>query len=984
MARCSAAVSILLLLLTSFPVYSASKRNPVPDFDIRYGSKGKATTNTHALQRAPFGQRKTAEQMLARTVPGLTVKYHAALGGPEIVGVKRGSQYLTAPSSTDREAIARRFLRDNATLYGLTPQQIAELKTTANYENPSGNLSWVKFQQVIHGNPVFRGEMRAAFTSRGELVRTVSEFVPDVDSTSLPVTPAITAEHAAAVAAQSVGWTTAAAKYSSELQYFPLKPGLPALAWSILLKNTPYSYYIVIDAQNGKLLFRKNLTNDASQTATYAVYGSDSPSPLSPSTATPGSGIQGAGVGRNTFTLISELPAFDNDGWIPDGTNITTGNNVDAGLDLDKDGDIDPAGRPTGSPFRIFDFSYNPPPLGSDDPTGANFRFGAVTNAFFWANRYHDLLYQLGFTESDGNFQTDNFGRGGQGADAVIALVQRVEDNASFFTPPDGKPGEMSLGIFPGSTPDRDGALDQEITLHELTHGLSNRLHGNAVGLHFPQSRGMGEGWSDFYARALLSDGAEDVNGIFAFGAYAMLDFMLNGHTLGTDNYYYGIRRFPYAVKTNVGPNGKPHSPLTLADIDASQLDTSDGAFPESPILWSSSGAGEVHNVGEVWCSALLEVRARLISNLGFNTGNQRMLQLTTDGMKLDPASPNFLEGRDSILAADCASYNGADETNIWAGFASRGMGFSAEVSPAFFFETTVVEAFNMPNVDLGTVQFSEPKKSTGVCQNGFADPGEKIDLMIPYSNRLCAKSITQVVANIAGNPGPAKNYGTIPAGATVERTLNFKVPANAACGSQLPVTIIAKSNLGTISNQFALQIGKPVIAFSETFDGVTPPALPAGWTTSATFSLLPWVTTNAESSSAPNSAFGLEDVGSGTSELVSPVIPITNANAQLTFRHHVNIKSASDATLEISIDGGSFQDIENAGGTFVTGPYNAFLSWSDDSGGFFTTTVVLPPSAAGKTIQLRWSISSSSSGLPKPGWFLDDVQIVDGYTCCP
>ncbi len=983
MARLSAA-TILLFMLTSLSAQSSSKQNPAPDFDIRYSSKGKAASNALASPRAPFGQRRKAEQMLAGTIPGLTVKYHAVLRSPEIVGVKGGRHYLTAPASTAREAILRRFLTENAALYGLTPQQIAELKTTASYENPSGNLSWVKLQQVIHGLPVFRGELRAAFTSRGELVRTVSELVPDVDSGSLPVIPAITAEHAATVAAQSIGWIKPPNKFNSELQYFPLKPGLPVLAWSILLKTTSYSYYIVIDAQDGKLLFRKNLTNDASQTATYAVYGSDSPSPQSPSTATPGSGIQGAGVGRNTFTLISELPAFDNDGWMPDGANITTGNNVDAGLDLDKDGDIDPAGHATGSPFRVFDFSYDPPPLGSDDPSSADFGFGAVTNAFFWANRYHDILYQVGFTEADGNFQTDNFGRGGMGADAVTVFVQRVQNNSSFFTPPDGEPGEMSLGTFIAPTPNRDGALDQEITLHELTHGLSNRLHGNALGLDFPQSRGMGEGWSDFYARMLLSNGSEDVNGLFAPVAYSMSDFTLNGHTLGTDNYYYGIRRFPYAVKNQVGPNGKPHNPLTLADIDASQLDTSDGAFPESPILWSSSGAGEVHNAGEIWCSALLEVRALLISNLGFGTGNQRMLQLTTDGMKLDPASPNFLEGRDSILAADCASFNGADETNIWAGFASRGMGFSAEVSPAFFLETTVVEAFNLPNVDLGTVQFSEPKKSTGVCQNGFADPGEKIDFMIPYSNPLCAKSILQVVANIVGNPGPAKNYGTIPAGATVARTFNFKVPANAVCGSQIPVTIIAKSNLGTINNQFELQIGKPVIAFSETFDGVTPPALPAGWTTSATFSLLPWVTTNAESSSGPNSAFGIEDAGSGTSELVSPEIPITNANAQLTFQHHVNIKSASDATLEISIDGGSFQDIENAGGTFVTGPYNAFVSWSDDSVGFFTTTVALPPSAAGKTIQLRWSLSSSSSGLARPGWFIDDVQIVDGYTCCP
>jgi hypothetical protein len=128
-----------------------------------------------------------------------------------------------------------------------------------------------------------------------------------------------------------------------------------------------------------------------------------------------------------------------------------------------------------------------------------------------------------------------------------------------------------------------------------------------------------------------------------------------------------------------------------------------------------------------------------------------------------------------------------------------------------------------------------------------------------------------------------------------------------------------------------------------------------------------------------------MEDAGGGDSELVSPSIPIVNANAQLIFQHHVNIKDFSDATLEISIGGGSFEDIETAGGVFVIGPYNNSIgSWSDNSGGFFTTAVNLPATAAGKSVQFKWRIVSTSSGLPAPGWFIDDVQVIDGYVCCP
>ena len=93
---------------------------------------------------------------------------------------------------------------------------------------------------------------------------------------------------------------------------------------------------------------------------------------LSPSNATPGSGIQGAPTSRTRFSLVSELPDFDNLGWIPDGSRVTTGNNVDAGLDIDGVNGIDPDGRAAGlcagpSPgCRNFTFAYDPPPGGSD------------------------------------------------------------------------------------------------------------------------------------------------------------------------------------------------------------------------------------------------------------------------------------------------------------------------------------------------------------------------------------------------------------------------------------------------------------------------------------------------------------------------------------------------------------------------------------------------------------------------------------------
>ena len=99
-----------------------------------------------------------------------------------------------------------------------------------------------------------------------------------------------------------------------------------------------------------------------------------------------------------------------------------------------------------------------PPP--GESPTLPNYRFGEVVHMFFWSNRYHDRLYELGFTEAARNFQQDNFGRGGLGNDRVLAQAQDFSgtNNANFASPPDGISGAR---IFTGPDPDRTSGLDQ-------------------------------------------------------------------------------------------------------------------------------------------------------------------------------------------------------------------------------------------------------------------------------------------------------------------------------------------------------------------------------------------------------------------------------------------------------------------------------------------------------------------------------------------
>lgn len=819
----------------NFDIRDNESKDAVSKFERRLEKvSAKRKENNNLLKHAM----RDAKEKKSRSTPELEVLFCSLTNSPELIELKgQGRKFLTSPSSQQRENIVKGFINDNSDLFGMSAREVAQLRKIADYTNPGGGLSWLKLEQRWNGIPVFRGQMLSAFTSSGEMLRMVGQLVGGAEAQDLTTAPKVSAVQAVVAGAAAIDVTLTEAELTVkeaspdgrtivfnpvaqfsgdikvELMYFPLDAGLSTLAWSmILFGDAPAdpSYYTLVDAEEVEVLWRKNIVNDQTQPATYVVYSSDSPAPLSPTNAFPGSGIQGPAVPRTAFTLISELPGFDNLGWLTDTINTTTGNNVDAGLDLVAPNGIDVGGRPIGSPARVFDFIYNPapgiPPPG-DSPALANYRFGEVVNMFFWTNRYHDRLYELGFTEAAGNYQTDNFGRGGLGNDPVLAEAQDFSgtNNANFSTTPDGISGRMQMFIFTGPTPDRSSGLDQEVMLHELTHGTSNRLHANAAGLNTTMAGGMGEGWSDFYALSLLSQPADDPHGVYAAGGYSTLQ-LVSGFT---DNYYYGIRRFPYATITTLGSNGKPHNPLTFADIDQPQINLSDGAFPPSPIF-AGNPAFEVHNAGEVWCSALWEVRARIIDRLGFATGNQRMLQLVTDGMKLDPANPTMLQGRNSILAASCAGFGATDELDIWKGFAARGMGASASAISSS--SSSVVEAFDVPNLNIGAVTISNDSCAPA---DGFADPGETVTLTIPLTNPFCGTPANGVTISVDG--GAPVSYGNLPAGAMASQGVPFTVPSAAVCGTQLAVNVAITSSLGTVTKSFNLQIGRPVVTLTTT-----------------------------------------------------------------------------------------------------------------------------------------------------------------------
>ena len=805
------------------------EQRTLPDFDKR-----------PAAEAAPVAPEKAAAATTLRArLRGARVEIDAVSDAPEFVGSPH--EFLTGPAGEGRavpraRVQARRadephrelkaFLDEYRPLFGHGSEVLAGALVKRDYTNAHNGLRSVVWQQQVDGVPVFGALLQSHVTRRGELVNVASHFLADPAAAAtrgtprraaLLAAPIIPAREAVAVAARNIGEAVQAADLAPQdapagaekkqsfhaaalrdatahFTWLPMDKGSARLCWEVVLtgRKTGEMFRLLVDAETGVPHLRHCLTNYISE-ATYRVFTGDSPTPMRPSLATPGT-AQPAEDTRALVTLSALNFTASPNGWINDGVNETRGNNVDAHLDLDAN-NVPDTPRPQGSPDRVFDFPLD---LTLQPST---YRDAAVTQLFYWCNWMHDKLYTLGFTEASGNFQNDNFGRGGAGNDAVQADAQDGSgtDNANFSVPGDGSPGRMQMYTFSGPTPNRDGDLDATVILHEYTHGLSNRLVGGGGGISATVTMGMGEGWSDFYALALLSSAGEDPNGNHVVGGYVTKGF--NGLT---QNYYYGIRRYPYSTDLT-------KSPLTFKDIDATQASGHAGVT-RSPAIGNT--ATEVHNMGEVWCVTLWEMRANLIAKYGF-AGNQLTLQLVTDGMKLSPSNPNFLQARDAIIQADLVDNAGANKDELWAAFAKRGMGASA-TAPASSTSVGVSEAYDLPD-DLNVTP-----------NTGFASDGP---VGGPFT--VTAKTFTLKNNGAASLPWTATapswitlsaTSGTLAPAATINVTATLNASAYALPKSVNDDTIAFTNTISarTLPRAAALYIGQPDY-FTELFNAASP-----------------------------------------------------------------------------------------------------------------------------------------------------------------
>jgi len=230
--------------------------------------------------------------------------------------------------------------------------------------------------------------------------------------------------------------------------------------------------------------------------------------------------------------------------------------------------------------------------------------------------------------------------------DAIIAAMANGPVNAKLEAP-------ANMYLF------ADGDFDNGIIAHEFAHGISNRLTGgrdNSSCLICPEQ--MGEGWSDWITLMMqlkAGDNGSDPRGIATYS----INEPLNGA---------GIRTYPYSTNMSVNP-------LTFADTNGkTYIDPDDSVEKVS-----------AHAVGEVWAATLWDLTWAYIGKYGFNSniyngtgGNNKVMRLVLDAMKLQPCNPTFIAARNAVIAADQATTGGQDYCLIWKVFARRGLGVNA------------------------------------------------------------------------------------------------------------------------------------------------------------------------------------------------------------------------------------------------------------------------------------------------------------------
>jgi hypothetical protein len=752
--------------------------------------------------------------------------------------------------------VVKSHLSDNLEKLDLLASDIVDWKITNEVFSKQSKVTTLHIQQLYKGIPIFNAVSNISIKDN-KVIFSGNSFARSIASKANGTAPVLNAKAAIVQAASQLKlgnnlniqlieennankFTFSNSGISQEnipveLVYQIVEDGSLKLAWLLNVYQIDGLHWwnVRVDANSGRILQKNDWgvnCNYNSETGKHAHapkkkslkksfdFTSESLSLKADQYTVFGLPVESPSHGSRTTLTSPQNSTASPFGWHDtDGTSgaeytTTRGNNVHA--QLDDDGNNGNGYSPDGGADLDFNF-----PLDMVNKTPDTYKDASVTNLFYMSNAMHDIWYQYGFDEASGNFQVNNYEKGGTEGDEVLADGQdgSGRNNANFGTPPDGQNPRMQMFLWdddqlvtinggtlegtyaaydanftdtgeaggnPTGAPlsentvtadlilmndgsaapsegcvsapifgmqgkiavirrgncdftDKienaqaskavgvimvnnvagvismgggtteitipsvsvtqevgeaiiaalqngetinttlvnygfDGSFDNGIIAHEYGHGISNRLIGGPSNSDcMGNSEQLGEGWSDYFGLAITIKPEDTESTSRGIGTFA-----INQSITGN-----GIRQYPYTTDMAVNP-------FTFNNVQDQAL---------------ADGGVSVHGVGSIWATMLWDLNWKMIGVYGFDAdlyngtgGNNKTMQLVTEGLKLTPCSSGFIGARDAILAADIALNEGVNQCLIWDVFARRGLGYSASSGDADSIADQT-EAFDTP-----------------------------------------------------------------------------------------------------------------------------------------------------------------------------------------------------------------------------------------------------------------------------------------------
>ncbi|PVY38092.1 T9SS-dependent M36 family metallopeptidase [Pontibacter virosus] len=401
---------------------------------------------------------------------------------------------------SDQRAVpqaALNHIQKNKQQLELEDEDIAELELASESESPKSGMKHLYIKQLYRGIEVHGAVTNISMSKEGRVITMGNRMQKQVGKRVKSNQPGLDAAGAVAAAAQHLGIvmkepltvqergngrnravTFSEAGISLEpipakLVYQLMEDGSLRLAWEVSIYELDAQNWwnLRLDATTGAVLDRDNMVvqcqfeNDGPGGA--FLHDEHSHSTASPYVAAPQASIVQVTNAYNVFAMPLESPTHGprsivstsaaNQLASPQGWHTETrtrGNNVYAYEDPNNNNSWSTNYSPDGGQELSFDF-----PIDFTKPPVVN-RNAAITNLFYWNNVIHDVWYQYGFDEASGNFQLNNYGRGGSQGDPVLAEAQdnrngTSRNNANFSTPADGFAPRMQMYLW-SSPPDPD------------------------------------------------------------------------------------------------------------------------------------------------------------------------------------------------------------------------------------------------------------------------------------------------------------------------------------------------------------------------------------------------------------------------------------------------------------------------------------------------------------------------------------------------